>query len=379
MIRVLSLLFVLLIGSTALSRSYLLKQGSWEFRGHPVAYERATGVSGPSSAAPLLLLNGFGVGSFHQHKLVSELLKNDQYEARSIYCIDYLGQGRSWPVDCQDGNGPTESGLRYCGSTWVQQVLGFIEEVIIPEEGCSKVHIAGNSVGGHLAVFVAATRPDLVESLGLLNATPVWGLNLPGWSGHLPAPVLPKLVGRYLFDKIRDLKTIEQYLATAYVNRDAFDQDLMEQIRSCTTGSGGHAAFASIMWSPPITTTLPNQLERVDFYGCLASLQCDVLLLFGRDDPWCKPAIAQRMLRLLEGREGLVQRYVELASVGHCPNHEAPKSVSKILSAWLTDPRQSMSAADCRVQESWGVAEFSELTSEAIPTTFVDKLAASFL
>jgi pimeloyl-ACP methyl ester carboxylesterase len=111
-------------------------------------------------------------------------------------------------------------------------VIQFIEEVIIPEHAVDnvrtkKVHIVGNSVGGHLAAHVANRRPDLVQSLCLLNPTPVWGLNLPGWSGHLPAPVIPKFIGRYLFDKIRDLNTIEKYLENAYARREAFDEELV--------------------------------------------------------------------------------------------------------------------------------------------------------
>lgn len=48
-----------------------------------------------------------------------------------------------------------------------------------------------------------------------------------GWSGHLPAPFVPKKIGRYLFDRIRDLDTIEKYLETAYSNRSAFGEDLV--------------------------------------------------------------------------------------------------------------------------------------------------------
>ena len=179
-----------------------------------------------------------------------------------------------------------------------------------------KIHLVGNSVGGYLATFIAAARPELVKSLSLLNATPVWGLNLPGWNGELPAPWLPKIVGRYLFDRIRDLKTIEQYLKAAYGNPNAFDGELMQQIRSCTEGPGGHAAFASILWSPPVTIRRDDR-EISSFYDALQAVDCDVLLLFGAEDPWCKPAFAKRMLQKLEERSGeAMSRYVEVAGVG---------------------------------------------------------------
>lgn len=57
-----------------------------------------------------------GVGSFHQHRLIPRLL-DEEMDNRVVYCIDYLGQGRSWPVDCQDGKSENEKGLIYSADT----------------------------------------------------------------------------------------------------------------------------------------------------------------------------------------------------------------------------------------------------------------------
>ena len=78
-----------------------------------------------------------------------------------------------------------------------------------------------------------------------------------------------------------------------------------------------------------------------DFYGALENLPADVLLLFGVDDPWCTPLVAKRMHTTLAGRGGTdggpmaAQRYVSLDNVGHCPNHEAPTAVAKVLLNWI--------------------------------------------
>ena len=120
---------------------------------------------------------------------------------------------------------------RYTIHSWVDQAIQFIEQVVLPEHAANtKVHLVGNSVGGHLAVFLAALRPDLVESVCLLNATPVWGLNLPGWSGSLPAPAVPRAIGRYLFDRMRDLNTIRAFLDNSYSRREAFDETLVRKL-----------------------------------------------------------------------------------------------------------------------------------------------------
>lgn len=134
-------------------------------------------------------------------------------------------------------------------SRWVDQLIKFIEEVILPKHaesnnGPQKVHVVGNSVGGHMAAHLANKRPDLVESVCLLNPTPVWGLNLPGWSGQLPAPAIPKAVGRYLFDRIRDLNTIEKYLEAAYSRKEAYGIDLVRvQNRRIEVSHYAHGAI----------------------------------------------------------------------------------------------------------------------------------------
>lgn len=211
------------------------------FRGHHVGYEEAHRITDDSNhlddcdKEPILLLNGFGVGSFHQHRLIKNVLGKEDADDdnRVIYGIDYLGQGRSWPVDCDDGRSESERGLIYSAESWLDQVIEFIENVIRPRHrGKVKVHLVGNSVGGHLAAVLAARRPDLVASLCLLNPTPVWGLNLPGWSGHLPPPAIPRFIGRFLFDRIRDMNTIERFLDNTYANREAFGDDLVSDRRA---------------------------------------------------------------------------------------------------------------------------------------------------
>jgi pimeloyl-ACP methyl ester carboxylesterase len=84
-------------------------------------------------------------------------------------------------------------------NSWADQVISFIEDVLLPNHPCKdghhvKIHLVGNSVGGHLSVLLALKRPDLIESICLLNATPVWGLNLPGWSGEKARRVVDNLL-----------------------------------------------------------------------------------------------------------------------------------------------------------------------------------------
>ena len=450
---------------------------------YPIAYEVASIVDGATTnnnshdddvitttatTVPILLLNGFGVGSFHQHRLMRQLLIEQQQQPQTrqnryvIYGIDYLGQGKSWPINPQDGNSPDEYQLGYSADTWLDQLASFVQEVILSSSSTTttddsttatnnpskqksihntKVHLVGNSVGGYLATILTHRHPSLISSLTLLNATPVWGLNLPGWDGKLPAPSIPKAIGRQLFDVIRNENVILQYLETAYVRREAFDGTfldsfdgwgwwrrcigtttnttttttnddddgllLLEQggrggeslgvkIRGCTEGNGGHAAFASILWSAPAS--------GVSFYDALQQVPVDVLLLFGGDDPWCTQAVGKRMHVTLASREEkrrrssgggddddddaaapAAQRFVVLKNVGHCPNHEAPSAVASVLIPWLNandSEERSVVRLDAQgeIQEPWGEVLIREVSIEESKSLgFVDRVVSAMV
>ena len=426
-----------------------LEQKTWMFQDkYPIAYEVAKNNQDKNEGDEnkqhenkeyILLLNGFGVGSFHQHRLMRQLLSqqqehrqinqrnmksNDNNETSSnnkeyvIYGIDYLGQGKSWPINCNDGNSQDELNLGYSADLWLDQITGFIQNVILSANSQQKVHIVGNSVGGYLATILTSRHAQLIASLTLLNATPVWGLNLPYWDGKLPAPPIPKMVGRALFDAIRDEGVIEKYLEAAYVHREAFDgtydiddgfycgnagttrTNLGAKIRECTEGNGGHAAFASILWSPPASlsqeqqrqqqlaqnrmmvkeelslssSSLPQISQPIGFYDALEGLPVDVLLLFGSNDPWCTPAVAKRMHSTLARRGGVgssssgnitndvkdavepASRYITIDNVGHCPNHEAPLAVAEVLCRWIN-------AASTTSSSSFGGGSNNEISS----------------
>lgn len=484
---------------------------------YPIAYEVAQQLvversSGSNSddimmkeeVVPVVLLNGFGVGSFHQHRLMRQLLlqhaelqqiqdlrQPNQNQRLLIYGIDYLGQGNSWPANCnEDGTSDDELGLGYSADTWLDQLKDFISEVVLSSSASTtatttttkstlrdnsvdnissskrKVHLIGNSVGGYLATILTRRHSQYVASLTLLNATPVWGLNLPGWDGRLPAPPVPKFVGGALFDIIRDPNVINMYLQAAYVHKEAYDgtyddsffrkscssgdeklrQGMRDpddsdnvalgvKIRACTEGKGGRAAFASILWSAPASEWNKEDEEEeevddddercqtsmlpVDYYATLQNLPVDVLLLFGANDPWCTPAIAKRMHTTLsnrhitsttndDGSEEVTvpaQRYISLENVGHCPNHEAPNAVAKVVLPWILNSSSSLSTSsvptakkDCRqlkpgrsnipllvhesneVQEPWGEVRAYEISiEESQDLGVIDRIISSIV
>ena len=163
----------------------------------------------------------------------------------------------------------------------------------------------------------------------------------------------------------------------------------MHQIRGCTLGDGGHAAFASIMWSPPvISNSKHNPRSSGDFYDCLKNISCDVLLVFGKDDPWCKPSFAKNMMLSLEERNESSanskgnHHYIEITNAGHCPNHEAPKAVGHLVKEWVHGGSREISrtAASPRTfVEEWGNMEVREKQRDEIEVSLLDKIVTKLL
>lgn len=135
-----------------------------------------------------------------------------------------------------------------------------------------------------------------------------------------------------------------------------------------------------------LTCIFVRMQKSKDFQDTLTHLKCDVLLVFGKDDPWCKPAFGKKMLEALSMRDdGLVSRYIELENVGHCPNHEAPQAVSRVIGGWIDASDRSREALDLVhaslkvTTEEWAEIVMHEKEADEIPLSLLDRIATTFV
>ncbi|KAG2453714.1 hypothetical protein HYH02_001926 [Chlamydomonas schloesseri] len=325
----------------------------WEYNSH-ICY-RQKGESGP----PILMLHGFGVGSWHFHRNWEDLQRDHR-----VWAVDLLGQGRSWPAQPVpgadsaaanataataagavdgDSSGSSSQKLFFSVDTWTRQLEAFLEQVV-----GEPAYVAGNSLGGYLAVMLAARRPDLVKGLTLLNATPFWAFRPPRTSaqarswlwraldravdGSVPVPnSLKRVIERYWWDTLRSPSTISAMLQLVYADKSPPDPPLIARIVEATQHPGALDAFTSIVLSPKGELSFDELLDR---------LACPVLLLYGKEDPWVRPLWGQRLKRRLP--EAL---YLELSPAGHCPHHETPAAVNRALRAWVAAQEARPAAA----------------------------------
>ena len=124
-----------------------------------------------------------------------------------------------------------------------------------------------------------------------------------------------------------------------------------------------------------------------DFATNLAKVQCDTLLVFGKEDPWCTSSVGKKMYDILSQRNFSnkpVQRYIELENVGHCPNHEAPQAVAAAVKRWLGMDRKQytvplVDSTGETFHEQWGQITSRELNTESAKMTIVDRIMSEFV
>jgi pimeloyl-ACP methyl ester carboxylesterase len=132
----------------------------------------------PAPAGPAFLVHGLGGSSQNWSALMAALAGTVRSEA-----LDLPGFGHSPPPD--DGN---------------YSIAGHARAVVrlLDAERRGPVHLFGNSLGGAVAVKVAAARPDLVRTLTLVSpALPEVPPQLTAWpTGLISVPGMPQLYAR---------------------------------------------------------------------------------------------------------------------------------------------------------------------------------------
>ncbi|MER7753540.1 alpha/beta fold hydrolase [Kitasatospora sp. NPDC097643] len=147
-----------------------------EVPGAVLAVHRPSADGGAHTREPGLFVHGLGGSAANWTALMDRLAGQVDAEA-----VDLPGFGRSEP--------PLDGNLTVNGH--VRAVIGYLEA-----SGRGPVHLFGNSLGGAVAVRLAALRPDLVRTLTLVSpALPELPPQHTAWSTALLAlPGVPTLV-----------------------------------------------------------------------------------------------------------------------------------------------------------------------------------------
>lgn len=286
----------------------------WQWQGFSIHYQVA-GTDGP----PVVLIHGFGASSGHWRQNIPDLAQRHQ-----VYALDLIGFGQS--AKPQPGPFATGQSIQYEFETWGQQVVDFCQEVI-GEAAC----LVGNSIGCIVALQAAVLEPAMATSIVMLDCSlrllhERKRADLP-WYRKFSAPIFQKVlsiqvIGYFFFRRLAQPKAVRQILQQAYGNQAAVTDDLVTMLIQPALDQGAADVFlAFINYSQG---PLPEDL--------LALVTCPVLCIWGADDPWEPVDLARAFTQF-----PVVQDFIVLDGVGHCPQDEDPKQVNTIIQNWIAD------------------------------------------
>ncbi|MEA2237077.1 MAG: hypothetical protein QOC81_1801 [Thermoanaerobaculia bacterium] len=225
------------------------------------------------SGTPIVLLHGLGGSSDWWRHNIDVLAERYQVSA-----VDLVGFGRN-RFFLRRSNLPLRfEDIAALLARWIESSFD------------EPVHLAGHSMGGHIAIHLAASRPDLVRSLVLIDATGIPFEVAPG--AHIESLAMPHGWRTFLLILARDL------------------------FRAGPTAIA--VAFARLL--------------RDDARPLLSKLTMPVLLVWGEHDPLVPLTYARQMLALVPHAQLRV-----IPRAGHIPMWENPRAFNEALLSFLNE------------------------------------------
>lgn len=194
-------------------------------------------------------------------------------------------------------------------------VTGLMDRLQIP-----RAAVVGHSMGGAVALLVAATSPDRVTRLALIDAA---GLDLsPGGQ-----PFLIRAAGWPVVEWTLNHLPLRRVLVRAGLEQVFYDDgrvtdERVEDYFAPLARPGAAAALASLARSGHrLAPVVPAVVPRIGV---------PTLVLWGREDGWIPVAHAQRFVDLIPGARSVI-----LDHCGHIPQEERPGEVIPLLLQFL--------------------------------------------
>ena len=199
-------------------------------------------------------------------------------------------------------------------------VLADTVESALDAAGWDTVHVAGNSLGGHVALQLAARG----RARSVVAFAPAGG-----WARDDGA--LPELLGfqASLLERVRAAAPYADAIAATAAGRRQAMQHLVSDpeavppdlVAHITRGVAGCTAALSLI----------EHGLRAGFQLDAARIACPVRIVWGTEDrllPWPSAAVRHRTEWLPHAD------WVELAGVGHCPQLDVPLEAAELIAGW---------------------------------------------
>ena len=247
------------------------------------------------SGPPLLFVHGLLVSHLEWAEVIERL-------APSFRCIapDLIGFGQS--------DKPSEKRFPYTREAFAETLRDLLAKLEIAE-----THVAGHSLGGAIAIQLAADYPQLIDRLAVVDSA-VYEFRLP-MKGRLP---LVPVLGPIAFKRLYGRKMFRAYFEDdVFSGHGGVDLSRVDAYYDDFDAPGGRdAAYAALLNTLDVSTLSPR----------IGRVQAETLVVWGDEDRLIPVGLAHRLARDIPRA-----RLAVVAHSGHAPNEEHPDRVADLL------------------------------------------------
>ena len=268
----------------------------WRRAGVEPRYENLAGLRvryvrrgrGPA----IVLLHGLASSVYTWADVIADLAKD-----HDVVALDLPGFGGS---DIPDD---------LSSSVYPVTVLGLMDRL-----GISRATLVGNSLGGMVAVVLAARHPERVRRLVLIDSA---GYNLE----PSRRPLLLRLVGSAPVAAALDALPVRRWLVATALRQVFYDPARVTPERV--------EEYLAPLARPGVTDAVRSLMAQQSRFGLPAladEVRVPTLIIWGRGDRWIPLTDADRFVAAIPGA-----RKVVLEDCGHVPQEERPAEVVHLL------------------------------------------------
>lgn len=183
-------------------------------------------------------------------------------------------------------------------------LLTYLEE-FTKYKGFDRVHLVGNSLGGHIALLYILKHPEQIASLTLSGSS---GLYESAMGNTYP--------------KRGDYEFIKRKTQDTFYSPDSASQELIDEIYD-TVNDRGKALRIVMISKSAIRHYLGDELDQI---------KAPTLLIWGKNDNVTPPHVGDKFHELIPH-----SKLVWIDECGHAPMMEQPEQFNKILEEFLNE------------------------------------------
>jgi pimeloyl-ACP methyl ester carboxylesterase len=219
---------------------------------------------------------------------------------RRIVRLDLPGFGLTGPAPDQD----------YSAARYARLVAALLARL-----GIDRADVAGNSLGGRVAMTLALEYPERVRRLVLVDAAGLSGQQPPQIFRIARTPVLSELL-RWVTPRA----LVRKNIAEVYGDPSRLTDAVVDRYYDLLRREGNRGALLDRLNGP----------ADPDLDGRVAEIRAPVLIEWGEKDRWIPLAFARRLSDAVPGA-----KLVTYAAAGHVPMEELPDATAADAEAFL--------------------------------------------